>query len=68
MPKGSKLALSEKETGTYLRNHYLHIDANRVTEFEQRVDAALTQLADEFATDASAGTRFLNILVTATPF
>ena len=63
-----KLALSEKETGTYLRNHYLHIDPDRVAEFEQRLDAVLTRLADEFATEASARTRFLNVLVTATPF
>lgn len=63
-----KLALSEAETGTYLRNHYLHIDAARVAEFEQRVDEALTKLADEFAIDASSRSRFLNVLVTATPF
>jgi hypothetical protein len=63
-----KLALSEEETGTYLRNHYLHVDPDRVAEFERRLDDALTQLADEFAIDASARTRFLNILVTATPF
>jgi len=63
-----KLALSEEETGTYLRNHYLHIDPDRVAELERRLDVMLTQLADEFAIDASARTRFLNILVTATPF
>lgn len=63
-----KLVLSEAETGTYLRNHYLHIDAARLAEFQQRLDAALTALADEFAADASSRSRFLNVLVTATPF
>ncbi len=63
-----KLALSEAATGTYLRNHYLHIDTERLAEFQQRLDAALTTLADEFATDASSRSRFLNVLVTATPF
>jgi hypothetical protein len=63
-----KLALSEAETGTYLRNHYLHLDAARLAEFQQRLDEALTKLADEFATDASSRSRFLNVLVTATPF
>jgi hypothetical protein len=63
-----KLALSEADTGTYVRNHYLHVEAERLAEFQQRLDAALTKLADEFATDAAARTRFLNILVTATPF
>lgn len=63
-----KLALGESETGTYLRNHYLHIDASRLAEFQQRLDQTLTKLADEFATDASARTRFLNVLMTSTPF
>ena len=63
-----KLALSESETGTYLRNHYLHIDAARIAEFQKRLDEALTTLADEFAIDASSRSRFLNVLVTATPF
>jgi hypothetical protein len=63
-----KLALSEAETGTYLRNHYLHIDPERLPDFQRRLDQALTRLADEFATDASARSRFLNVLVTATPF
>jgi hypothetical protein len=63
-----KLALSESETGTYLRNHYLYIDAARLAEFQERLDAALTALADEFAIDASSRSRFLNVLVTATPF
>lgn len=63
-----KLALAENDTGTYLRNHYLNIDPARVPEFQKRLDEALRTLAEEFATDASAATRFLNILVTATPF
>jgi hypothetical protein len=63
-----KLALSESETGTYLRNHYLHIDPARLADFEQRLDEAITKLADEFAIDASSRSRFLNVLVTATPF
>ena len=63
-----KLGLPEQNTGTYLRNHYLHVDPHRIEEFERRLDTLLTQLADEFATDASSRTRFLNILVAATPF
>jgi len=63
-----KLALAEADTGTYLRNHYLNIDAQRLPEFQQRLDATLRQLAEEFATDAGPDTRFLNVLVTSTPF
>jgi hypothetical protein len=63
-----KLALPEADTGTYLRNHYLNIDPARLPEFHRRLEAALRALAEEFADDPSASSRFLNILVTATPF
>jgi hypothetical protein len=63
-----KLALSERDTGTYLRNHYLHIEAGRLAEFQKRLDAALRRLAEEFAAEASPQTRFLNVLVTSTTF
>jgi hypothetical protein len=63
-----KLALPDADTGTYLRNHYLNIDSERLPEFHRRLEQALRALAEEFAADPSARTRFLNILVTATPF
>lgn len=62
-----KLALAERDTGTYLRNHYLNIDAARLPEFQKRLDTALRGLAEEFATDKSEQTKFLNVLVTSTP-
>ena len=61
-----KLALSEVDTGTYLRNHYLHVDAERLPEFQRRLDEAVRSLAEEFASDESDSTRFLNVLVNAT--
>jgi hypothetical protein len=63
-----KLALPDVDTGTYLRNHYLNIEAEKLPEFQKRLDDALRQLAEEYAADATAETRFLNILVSATPF
>lgn len=63
-----KLALSEADTGTYLRNHYLHIDRRRLAEFQKRLDEGVRKLAEEFATEASPETRFLNVLVASTPF
>jgi hypothetical protein len=63
-----KLALQHVETGTYLRNHYLHIDHEQLPEFQQRLDEAVKKLADEFVTDKSPRTRFLNLLITSTPF
>ncbi len=63
-----KLALADLDTGTYLRNHYLNIDAARLPEFQQRLEAAIRSLVEEFASDASDTTRFLNILINSTPF
>jgi hypothetical protein len=61
-----KLALADQDTGTYLRNHYLNIDVDRLPELQKRLDAALRKLTEEFAVDASSRTKFLNILVTST--
>jgi hypothetical protein len=63
-----KLALVDTETGTYLRNHYLNIERQRLAEFQQRLDDMLRKLAEEFAAEASPETRFLNVLVASTPF
>lgn len=62
-----KVVLPDKETGTYLRNHYLNIEADRLADFQRRLDEAARKLAEEFAADAAATTRFLNVLITATP-
>lgn len=63
-----KLVLPDGNTGTYLRNHYLHLDKRRIQEFHQRLDDALRGLSEEFAADKSADSHFFNVLVTATPF
>jgi hypothetical protein len=63
-----KLALADSDTGTYLRNHYLNIDPARLVEFQKRLDDAVRQLVQEFASEASPHTRFLNVLVTSTTF
>ena len=63
-----KLALPEIDTGTYLRNHYLNIEPARLPEFQSRLEAAVRALAEEFASDPSQESRFLNVLITATPF
>jgi hypothetical protein len=62
-----KLALPDVATGTYLRNHFLHIEPQRLDEFQKRLDAAVDALSAEFAAEASPTTRFLNVLVTSTP-
>ena len=63
-----KLALADVDTGTYLRNHYLNIEAARLPEFQERLEAAIRALVQEFASDASEHTRFLNVLINSTPF
>jgi len=62
-----KLAGTEDSHGTYLRNHFLNIETDRLPEFQERLEKALRALAEEFATDASKTTKFLNILINATP-
>jgi hypothetical protein len=61
-----KLAPGEGEADGYLRNHYAHVSVERLPEFRRKLDEALRKLAEEFAEDESARTRFLNVLVTAT--
>ncbi len=63
-----KLLLPKSGTDTYLRNHYLYIDPARLADFQRRLDESIVKLADEFAADSPAGNRFLNVLVTSTPF
>jgi hypothetical protein len=63
-----KLALPEKDTGTYVRDHYFHIAPERMGEFHRRLDEVLRALAEEFADDPVARNRFMNVLVTATPY
>jgi len=63
-----KLALPDVDTGTYLRNHFLNIEPARLPEFQRRLEAAVRALAEEFASDPSSESQFLNVLITATPF
>lgn len=62
-----KLTETEDSRGTYLRNHFLNIEAERLPEFQEQLERSLRALAEEFAADASKTTKFLNILVNATP-
>lgn len=60
-----RLAFPEK-SGTYMRNHYMHIDPAKMPEFQADLDRALRELASRYGEDASGETEFLNILTTAT--
>lgn len=61
-----KLALPEVQTGTYLRNHYLHVEPDKVEVFQQQLDASVTALVNQFAADALPRNPFLNVLITST--
>jgi len=63
-----KLVLADADTGTYLRNHYLYVDPEQLPEIQKRLDEAVTKIADEFARGPSPQRRFLNMLITSTPF
>lgn len=62
-----KLVLPHIETGTYLRNHYLYVDAEQLPAIQERIDRALTAIADEFAKGPDPRRRFLNMLIISTP-
>ena len=62
-----KVSLPERAAATHLRNHYLHIERERLPEFYQKLEKAARALAEEFAADAGVGTEFLNVLIVGTP-
>jgi hypothetical protein len=62
-----KITLPERAAETHLRNHYLHIERDKLPEFYKRLEKAARSLAEEFAADAGAGTEFLNVLIVGTP-
>ena len=55
-------------TGTYLRNHYLYVDPEELPEIQRRLDEAVVKIADEFARGPAPQRKFLNMLITSTPF
>lgn len=62
-----KVSLPERAAATHLRNHYLHIERDRLPEFYQKLEKAARALAEEFAADAGGNTEFLNVLIVGTP-
>lgn len=61
-----RLAFPEEDRGTYLRNHYLHIDPKKIPALQADLDRALRGLAKKYGKTGSKETEFLNILTTAT--
>lgn len=61
-----KLALPDVKTGTYLRNHYLHVKPEQLADFQKELDASVKALVDKYASDASPQNPFLNVLITST--
>ena len=61
-----KLILPGADTSTYLQNHFLDIDPDRLPEFQYRLHEAVRTLAEEYAVDPSSQAAFLNVLIAAT--
>jgi len=62
-----KVVRQDKET--YLRNHYLHIPQERIEEFHARVDQEVRKVVEAFAgEEEKPGKKFVNLLITSTPF
>lgn len=60
-----KLILADGRT--YLRNHYLDLQEERLPEFQRALDTALRELVDRFAVAPGRSTRFVKVLVASTP-
>lgn len=65
--KGLLDKMVRQEVETYLRNHYLKIPEKNIMEFHRRLNKIVHQLVEEFASEESEG-KFLNVLITSTPF
>jgi len=62
-----KIALPGADTGSYLRNHYLDIPAERVADLQRELEGMLQRLTAKYAVEPSSETTFLNVLVASTP-
>lgn len=65
-----KLTVPEHAASSHVRNHYLHIEREKIPEFYRRLDAMVRGLVEELATDAPSdrakAVEFLNVLITST--
>ena len=61
-----RLAFHDEDRGSYLRNHYLHVDPEQIPNLQADLDKALRGLAKKYGKARSKETEFLNVLTTAT--
>ena len=66
--KGLLEKIVRQDPETYVRNHYLNIPQDRIEDFYQRLDREVRAAVGEYATEDRADKKFLNILITSTPF
>jgi hypothetical protein len=66
--KGLLEKVVRKDQNTYLRNHYLNIPKEQIDNFYRNLDQRVRLLAREYATEEKTGKKFLNVLITSTPF
>ena len=66
--KGILEKLVRQGNDTYVRNHYLHIPKDKIGDFYHRLDRDVRRIAQEFATEQPGQKKFVNVLMTSTPF
>ncbi len=66
--KGLLEKVVRKDQNTYLRNHYLNIPREQIENFYRSLDQRVRMLAREYATEEKTGKKFVNVLITSTPF
>jgi len=65
-----KLMTPDNAATSHVRNHYLHIELERIPEFYSRLETIVRTLVEEFATDPALESKkaveFLNVLLSST--
>ncbi len=61
-----KLVLGDDGGDTYLRNHFIHVETERLPQLHAELHAAVAAVMKKFETDETVGDAFLNVLVDAT--
>ncbi len=66
--KGLLDKVVRQDKKTYVRNHYLQIPEDRIVGFHKQLEKAVRRTVEEFAMDEGGAGKFLNVLITSTPF
>lgn len=61
-----QLALPDRETDTYVRNHFANVDPDDLPAIQQEIDRTMAGIIKKYDRGGEGDRRFLNVLVNAT--